>query len=130
MRKQIFRTIYISLICCILVGCSQKKLSLGTLMEVTDFTNIQIRDGNTGNFKILDIEQTDELYEKLKDIEVIRDKSSKYHTGWSYAITFLYGSKEVDVFFIVGSNKISYNNYFYIDLNSSIDREYLKSLFE
>lgn len=109
---------------------TEKKLSLGTLMEATDFTNIQVRDGNTGNFKILDIEQTDDLYEKLKDIEVIRDKSSKYHTGWSYAITFLYGSKEVDGFLIVGGNKINYNNYFYIDINSSIDREYLKSLFE
>ena len=130
MGKQIFRIIYILLICCILVGCSQKKMSLGTLMEDADFTNIQIMDGNTGNLIILNIEQTDQLYEMLKDIEVMRDKSSKYHTGWSYAITFLYGPKEVDEFLIIGGNKISYNNYFYIDLNSSIDREYLKALFE
>ncbi len=130
MGKQIFRIIYILLICCILVGCSQKKMSLGTLIEATDFTNIQIMDGNTGNVIILNIEQKDELCEKLKDIEVIRDRSSKNHTGWSYAITFLYGSKEVDEFLIIGGNKISYNNYFYIDLNSSIDREYLKALFE
>ena len=130
MGKQIVRTIYVLLMCCILVGCSKKELSLGTLMEATDFTNIQVVDGNTGNLIILDIEQTDELYEKLKDIEATRDKSSKHHTGWSYAITFVYGSKEVDGFLIVGDNKISYHNYFYKDLNPSIDKEYLESLFE
>lgn len=130
MRKRIIITIQILLIFCILVGCSKKELSLGALMEATDFTNIQIVDGNTGNLIILDVEQTDELYEKLRYIEVIRDKSSKHHTGWSYAITFIYGSKEVDKFLIISDNKIIYNNYFYKDINPSIDIEYLKSLFE
>lgn len=130
MRKRIIITIQILLIFCILVGCSKKELSLGALMEATDFTNIQIVDGNTGNLIILDVEQTDELYEKLRYIEVIRDKSSKHHTVWSYAITFIYGSKEVDKFLIISDNKIIYNNYFYKDINPSIDIEYLKSLFE
>lgn len=97
MGKQIVRTIYVLLMCCVLVGCSKKELSLGTLMEATDFTNIQVVDGNT---------------------------------GWSYAITFVYGSKEVDGFLIIGDNKVSYHNYFYKDLNPSIDKEYLESLFE
>lgn len=130
MRKRIFITIHILLIFSILMGCSKKEQSLGSLMQDTDFTNIQVVDGNTGNLIILDIEQTDELYEKLRSIEAIRDKSSKHHTGWSYAITFVYGSKEVDEFFILSDNKIIYNNYFYKDLNPNIDIEYLKSLFE
>ncbi len=119
--------IIILLIFYILSSGSKDKLSLGTLVG-TDFTNIEVRDGNTGTLIILDIEKIDELYEKLKDIEIVRDKSSKDHTGWNYAIKFLYGSKEVDEILILGSNKIIYHNYFY-DLNSNIDIEYLKSLF-
>lgn len=130
MRKRIIITIQILIIICILVGCSKRQLSLGELMEATDFTNIKVMDGNTGNLIILDVEQTDELYEKLRDIEAIRDNSSKHHTGWSYAITFIYGSKEVDEFLIISDNKIIYNNYFYKDINPIIDIEYLKSLFE
>lgn len=108
----------------------KKELYLGTLMEAIDFTNIQVADGNTGNLILLDIEQTDELYERLTDIKAIRGKSSKHHTGWRYAITFVYGSKEVASFLIIDDNQINYRKYFYKDLNPSIDMEYLGSLFE
>lgn len=111
----------------ILAGCSKKTVMIGE-MDMA-FTNVDLKDGSTGNSIILDKEQSQELYNSLADIEFVRDKSNEDSTGWSYWISFKKDTEVIKEFGILGQDILTYDKYLYKAKNASIDMDYLNSYF-
>ena len=131
-KRSVFvvKKIYFLLVCTMMVylltACSSKTMKL----DFENVTNIEIINGTTGKSVTLDVEQTDKLAAKLVNIEFKKDKSSKETGGWSYCLKLLDTHTELDKISIMSNNTINYNDYFYKDSTSSINIDYLESLFE
>lgn len=120
-------------LCCIIltagiiIGCTKDKVTVGEMSQ--DFTSIEITDGSTGAIMTLDEKQSRELYGKLKDLELIKGKSTKNEEEARYTLRFLRYSKELDRFAIQDSDTIIYNGYIHEVKSQTIDMDYLMSIF-
>ena len=120
--------LFILLFSGILVGCTTKNFFIEDMN--LEFTNIEVRDGTTGNMVSLDEKQSEELYNYLKKIGFTKGKSPKQITGWSYALDFMADGKVTDTIVIQDETTIGYKNYFYKSNNIAIDLDYLASFFK
>ena len=128
MKKTGCNIIVLIFICSFLAGCAKKEMSFNK--NPIDFTTIEVSNSTTGNQVTLDKEKSIELYDKIKSINFIKDKSSNNATGWNYSITFKNENKEFEKLFIIDENTIDYKDNYYEAEAKSIDTDYLNILFE
>lgn len=111
----------------ILAGCSKKTVMIGE-MDM-DFTNVDFKDGRTGNQVTLNTEQSVEIYNTLEDIEFVKEGTNESRTGWDYWIAFMKDSELVKEFGIHGNDILEYDGYLYKAKDASIDTDYFNSYF-
>jgi hypothetical protein len=126
MKKVIFYTLNLVLVSLLFMGCGTKNFTISGMN--IQFTNIEITDGMTGITKTLDAEQSQELYNKIKSIELV-NSSSGDRTGWSYSIKFINQDSETSNITILDASTLDYGGKLYKTKDGSIDIEYMKSLF-
>ena len=92
---------------------------------------INIFNGNTG--KEIEVDNKDDInkiLENLKNIEFIKDGSSKDFDGYSFSMNFYdTNMNKIDSVTINSTDTIIYKDYFYKDKSNSIDNDFIKSLF-
>lgn len=125
--KKLFLILGLMIMAGIITGCSKNAIPIGDMAG--DFTNIEVTNGATGAIMTLDIEQTDRLYEKFKNLEFVQGKSARNQTDWEYQMRFLMGSKETARFGILSTKEIIYNGYYYEANESGIDLNALLEIF-
>ncbi len=126
MKRKMYLFLSILLFSGILAGCTKKPFSIeNTKLE---FTNIEVRDGTTGNMVSLDENESKELYNYLKKIVFTKGKSPEQNTGWRYALDFMADGKVIDTI-MIQDESIKYRNYFYkTDDDTTMDLDYIASL--
>lgn len=128
MNRKIYLYLFILLLSGILVGCTKNNFFIEDIN--LKFTNIEVRDGTTGNMVSLDEKQSEELYNYLKKIGFTKGKPSKQITGWHYALDFMAKGKVIDTIVIQDETTIDYRDYFYESNDINIDIDYLASFFK
>jgi hypothetical protein len=134
-KKRIYVISIISILCvvCVYYIYSAPKASIKSVdINPNEISIISIFNGNTG--KKINIDGKDDINRiitNLNDIDFQKDKSSKDYDGFSFSTDFydLDGNK-IDHVTINSKDTIIYNDYFYKDKNSSIDYDFIGSLFD
>lgn len=130
-RIYVVSIIFILCIVCVYYIYSVPKASILSDIKPNKISIISIFNGNTGKkITIDDKDDINRIIVNLNDIEFQRDKSSKNYEGFSFATDFYdLDGNIIDHVTINGKDTIIYNDYIYKDKNSSIDYEFIRSLF-
>lgn len=89
MKKKLFYGIVLALsLCLLLVGCSGRT-NFGKMVKFdkTEIDKIVIHNGNAYK-EFTDREIIDKLYDDLKDLEFVKNKSEKFESDWAVDVTF------------------------------------------
>lgn len=130
-NKKIY-IVFLILILCVVGIYTFKKIDVKKEDTIDNgVALINIFNGNTG--KEIEVDNKDDInkiLENLKNIEFVKDGSSKDFDGYSFSMNFYDTNRnKIDSVTINSTDTIIYKDYFYKDKSNSIDNDFIKSLF-
>ena len=121
-----FKLLFPIILLLFLGGCSYyDEKTIKHVLEKEDFTNIEeivIHDGSTGDTKtVTDDAQIAKILSCINDVVLYKDDNQEPRDGFTYALTFLEGSKKLSI-----SNNKLHDTYYTTnrDLTEIIDTFY------